>query len=149
LAAETINDRIKVTGTHPFYVQRAKKITLAEVQNLKKGDRLIDLENLSIDISSIEHINKTISVYNLIAINPNNNFYADGFLVHNKCGGGRGGFGRSRSGGRSATINEKTLAGFFEALIIVVVGLSTFAYWRQIHNLIIDISQVKLNNNQK
>jgi hypothetical protein len=132
-----INHQTKVTGTHPFYLQTTKGIRLTEVQNLNQGDRLINSENSSIVISSIEHIPQPISVYNLISINPNHNFYADGFLVHNKGSGGSGrGFLRGTSNSEPATINEKTLTGFIEALIILVVGLSVFAYWRQIYNFI-------------
>jgi hypothetical protein len=132
-----INHQTKVTGTHPFYLQTTKGIRLTEVQNLNQGDRLIASENILITISSIEHIPQPISVYNLISINPNHNFYADGFLVHNKGSGGSGsGFLRGTSNSETATINEKTLTGFIEALIILVVGLSVFAYWRQIYNFI-------------
>ena len=69
-----INHQTKVTGTHPFYVQTAKGIKLTEVQNLKKGDHLINQDNFLTTISSIEHITKLIAVYNLITINPNHNF---------------------------------------------------------------------------
>jgi hypothetical protein len=133
-----INHQTKVTGTHPFYLQTTKGIRLSEVQNLRQGNRSINSGNGSIVISSIEHIPQPISVYNLISINPNHNFYADGFLVHNKgSSGGGGGFLRvGRTGGEPATIKEKTLTGFIEALIILFVGLSVFAYWRQIYNFI-------------
>ncbi|WP_052055701.1 Hint domain-containing protein [Myxosarcina sp. GI1] len=86
-----INNKTKVTATHPVYVKTNEGIELKKVQNLNTGDRLINLENLPITISSIEHIKRSLSVYNLMAIEPNNNFYADGFLVHNKGGSGGGG----------------------------------------------------------
>ncbi|MDJ0574137.1 MAG: Hint domain-containing protein [Xenococcaceae cyanobacterium MO_234.B1] len=134
-----INHQTKVTGTHPFYIQTETGIKLTKVQNLRQGDRLIERDNSLKTISSIEHINKSISVYNLISINPNPNFYADGFLVHNKggsSGGGSYGFRGGGTGGYS-TINEKTFPGFLKALTIFIVGLSCIVYWQQIYNFII------------
>ena len=134
-----INHQIKVTGTHPFYVQTKSGIKLTEVQNLHLGDRLINQDNFLSSISSIQHIYQPILVYNLISINPHHNFYADGFLVHNKGGGGGGyyGFRGSGSGGGHATINKKTFPGFITALIIFVFGFSCLVYWQQIFNFII------------
>ena len=133
-----INHQTKVTGTHPFYVQTEKGIKLTEVQNLQKGARVINSENSLTTISSIEYISQPISVYNLISIHPNNNFYADGFLVHNKGGGSlAGGAGGGTGGGKGVTINAKTLPALLKALVILVAGLLPFAYWRQIYNLIL------------
>ncbi len=135
-----INHQTKVTGTHPFYLQTEQGIKLTEVQNLHQGDRLINRDNSLITISSIEHIKKPISVYNLISISPNHNFYADGFLVHNKGGGGggSGSFGGARgASGEYAVITEKNFFGFLKALIILISGLFCFIYWQQIYNFII------------
>ena len=133
-----INHQTQVTRSHPFYRQIATGIKLTEVQNLKQGDLLITPENSLSTISSIEHITKPISVYNLISINPNNNFYADGFLVHNKGAGGGGSFvgGHGYGGGTSSPIHEKTLPGLIKAFIILVALWFPFVYWQQIYNFI-------------
>jgi hypothetical protein len=132
-----INHRTKVTGTHPFYVKKDRETKLIEVQNLQKSDRLITQNNSLVIVSSIEHINQPISVYNLLSINPNHNFYADGFLVHNKGGTGRGSYGiKGGSSGNYATINQKTLPGLIKALIILVISSLCIGFWQQIWNFV-------------
>ncbi|MEI7604355.1 MAG: Hint domain-containing protein [bacterium] len=82
-----INNQTKVTATHPFYVHRGDETIIVEVQNLKSGDILIGNNQQDIVISTIQHIQEDLQVYNLINVTPNNNFYANGMLVHNKGGG--------------------------------------------------------------
>ena len=131
-----INHQTKVTGTHPFYLRTPKGIKVTQTQYLQQGDNLINQNNSWVKINSIEHIFESISVYNLISINPNHNFYADGFLVHNKGGGGGGGsYGRGGSGEYAVT--QKNFLGFIQALIILISGLSCILFWQQIYNLII------------
>ena len=131
-----INNLIKVTGTHPFYIKTSEDIKLTQVRDLHSGDRLIDQDNSLVAVDSIEHIYKSIAVYNLISINPNHNFYADGFLVHNKGGGGGGGgYGGGASGGQP-TVTEKNFLGFIQALALLTAGLSSILYWQQIYNFI-------------
>ena len=69
-----INRRTKVTGTHPFYVQKGAKIKLIEVKNIHQGNSLITPNNSWQIIDSIEHIKQPLTVYNLMAIDPNHNF---------------------------------------------------------------------------
>lgn len=76
-----INDAIKVTGTHPFYVLTPDEIKQVEVRQLKIGDRLLGKDS-NLRISSLRHVEAPITVYNLTAVTPNHNFYAGGFLVH-------------------------------------------------------------------
>ena len=131
-----INDLTKVTGTHPFYIKTSEGIKLTQVQDLHSGDRLIKPDNSLVTVDSIEHVYKSITVYNLISINPNHNFYADGFLVHNKGGGGGGGgYGGGASGGQP-TITEKNFFGVLQALALLTAGLSSILYWQQIYNFI-------------
>lgn len=99
-----INGTIEVTKDHPFYVRTAKGLELIEVKNLKVGDRLLSSSNNRLAhrvITSIDRIEKSLVVYNLIAVTPDRNFYANGILVHNK-GGGHGG-GGGGGGGRGYT----------------------------------------------
>ena len=136
-----INDRTKVTGTHPFYVKTNEGIKLTQVRDLRQGDRLIERDNSLITIDSIEHIFKSISVYNLIAIEPNHNFYADGLLVHNKGGGGGGGGYGGGGSGQNPTITEKNFLGFLQASVILISGLSCILFWEQIYNFLVYSSQ--------
>ena len=131
-----INERSSVTGTHPFYIKTSEGIKLTLVQDLHSGDRLIKQDNSLVTVDSIEHIYKSITVYNLVSINPNHNFYADGFLVHNKGGGGGGGgYGGGASGGQP-TITEKNFFGVLQALALLTAGLSGILFWQQIYNFI-------------
>ena len=131
-----INDRSSVTGTHPFYIKTDRGIKLTLVRDLRQGDRLIKQDNSLVTVDSIEHIDKSITVYNLVSINPNHNFYADGFLVHNKGGGGGGGgYGGGASGGQPV-ITEKNFFGFLQALVLLAAGLSGILFWQQIYNFI-------------
>lgn len=47
-----INHQTRVTGTHPFYLQKDKRIKLTKVKNLHQGDILIDRDGSLITISS-------------------------------------------------------------------------------------------------
>ena len=132
-----INHQTKVTGTHPFYVKTNEEIKLTQVRDLHQGDRLINRDNSLITIDSIEHILKSISVYNLIAIEPNHNFYADGLLVHNKGGGGGGGGYGGGGSGQHPIITEKNFLGFLQASVILISGLSCIFFWQQIYNFFI------------
>ncbi|NER78991.1 MAG: hypothetical protein F6K42_05310 [Leptolyngbya sp. SIO1D8] len=134
-----INDTTQVTGSHPFYVQKADVLELTEVHNLKKGDHLIGENNTQIEISSIQHIKASLTIYNLINITPAHNFYANGILVHNKGGGGGsgGGSGGSAYGGAgTVTLNKKTVPGFMLSLLLLVLGSIPFAFLREIYNAI-------------
>ena len=132
-----VNDRTKVTGTHPFYLKTSEGIKLIRVRDLHSGDRLIKQDSSLVTVNSIEHIYESITVYNLIFIDPNHNFYADGFLVHNKGGGGGGGGGYGAGGGGGQpTVTEKNFIGFLQALALLTAGLSGILYWQQIYNFV-------------
>jgi hypothetical protein len=102
-----INNKTKVTGGHPFYIRNNGNIELKEVANLRIGDKLISENNSEIQVNSIDIKREKTLVYNLVNVIPNNNYFADGVLVHNKGGGGGGGgggFSSSRySSGSSST----------------------------------------------
>ncbi len=138
-----INGKIKVTGTHPFYVQTPTGFNLIEAQYLKIGDRLVGEKETDLIISHINHINKTITVYNLIFVNPNHNFFADGILVHNKGGGGGSGGGTgggsTRGGSDHPAVsldNSKTFFKFILAFTILTAVYLPIAFWREIYNLL-------------
>ncbi|RKX81170.1 MAG: hypothetical protein DRP57_12215 [Spirochaetes bacterium] len=75
-----INNQIKVTGIHPFYVDGEWK----KVRDLKVGMNLFDGKN-EIAIISIRHIklNHSVNVYDL-RVDEYHNYFAQGILVHNK-----------------------------------------------------------------
>ncbi|MDD5361343.1 MAG: polymorphic toxin-type HINT domain-containing protein [Ignavibacteria bacterium] len=74
-----INDEIKVTENHPFYVN-GKWI---KVKDIKKGDFLMDKELNPVEVFSIEMINQNTKVYNLEVDNIHT-FFVHSILVHNK-----------------------------------------------------------------
>jgi hypothetical protein len=140
-----INETLKVTGTHPFYIQTSTGIDLVEARRLKVGDRLVGEDAATHIISSIEHINKLITVYNLISINPQHNFYANKILVHNKGGGGGGGghggggrgfSGGGHGGGSSAPITKKTIYSLAFVGMLLLAILVPFGFRREIYNSI-------------
>ncbi|MEL6401879.1 MAG: Hint domain-containing protein [Cyanobacteria bacterium J06626_4] len=121
-----INDAIKVTGTHPFYVLTSEAIKQVEVRQLKIGDQLLGKES-NLRISSLQHFDEPITVYNLISVTPDHNFYAGDFLVHNKGGGG---IASSTVGGRSF------VSPGFRTVLFLVVGLLPWAFLLEIYNFI-------------
>ncbi|MDV3348819.1 Hint domain-containing protein [Leptothoe sp. LEGE 181152] len=133
-----INDATQVTGSHPFYVQTTQGLELVQVHNLKIGDHLIGENNASVEISSIQHIQAPLKIYNLVEITPSHNFYADGILVHNKGGGG----GVAGSGGAYGKANgavgldDKNLPRLILSLFLLIAGLIPFAFLREIYNSI-------------
>jgi len=78
-----INDTIKVTGEHPFYTNKG----IVEVQNFDSTHTLINTNGEKISIGNFKKIQESVTVYNLLDVLPNNNYYAEKFLVHNKGGG--------------------------------------------------------------
>lgn len=141
-----INNTLKVTGTHPFYIQTSTRIDLVEARRLKVGNRLVGENIDAFIISSIEHINKPITVYNLISINPQHNFYANKILVHNKGGSGGGGghgggsgrgfSGGGHGGGSSAPITKKTIYSLAFVDMLLLAVLVPFGFQREIYNSI-------------
>lgn len=136
-----INNSIKVTGTHPFYVKQGEALTLLQVQNLSAGDQLWRADNTPTTITSVIHVNRPIKVYNLLSITPDHNFYAEGILVHNKGGGGGSGGGGSNGaagyGGRGVTIiSKKTLPGLMLSVAVLVIVLTPFSFLSEIYNFI-------------
>lgn len=101
-----LNDSLKVTSTHPLYIKSGDKIETKEVASLKIGDNLItDIGYQT--IYKIEFIYKEVVVYNLINVEPNHNYYANNYLVHNK-GSSSGGRGGSSSSAKSSSSSKSS-----------------------------------------
>jgi uncharacterized membrane protein YgcG len=141
-----INSTIKVTGTHPFYVQQGNKLNLVEVHKLRLNDKLLGQNDTQIAIDKIEHINAPLKVYNLLSITPDHNFYAGGILVHNKGGGGGGGggggsysysssgrYGYGSGGSRTFTTSPISI---LEPFTILLLALLPIAFFREIWNFV-------------
>ena len=83
-----INNKIKVTGEHPFYVEDEDlNLVIRKVEDLIIGDYLRNREGYSEQIKSIQYVTDDAKIYNLINVDPNHNYYAADILVHNKGGG--------------------------------------------------------------
>lgn len=72
---------IITTHEHPFFVQGKGWVKAGELQELDVCKKVDGSESL---ISTVEILDETHKVYNLLSISDNHNFYANGILVHNK-----------------------------------------------------------------
>lgn len=66
----------------PFFTSTKYQLTtsLAEV-----GDSIVKQDNTTANISLIENVEGTFNVYNLVSVEANHNYFANEFLVHNRC----------------------------------------------------------------
>ena len=80
-----LNDTLKVTGTHPFYVKDNSKegYSWVEVKDLKFGDKLFTKKGKIKKLRSIKKVDNPLIVYNM-EVEGQHNYFAGGFLVHNK-----------------------------------------------------------------
>ena len=122
----TPNIVVRVTAEHPFYVGNG---TFKTLEALKVGDRIFAFDGRGLGAEPIEGIavvHQKVLVYNLQTDAPNT-FLANGFLVHNKGGGGGGGGGFGGGGfhgggyyGGSGSSSGSDFAGFLVFLGIVL-----------------------------
>ena len=78
-----INGIIKTTSAHPFYSD-GKWI---EAGSLSIGDKILHVDGLEHTIETIELSDEAVTVYNF-EVDGTHNYFAEGYLVHNKIGGG-------------------------------------------------------------
>ncbi len=86
---KTDANEVRATAEHPFYVGGG---AFKEVRFLKEGETVYVGEEGSLQpaqIVSIERIDSPTIAYNL-SVDTARTFFADGFAVHNKSGGGTG-----------------------------------------------------------
>jgi hypothetical protein len=74
-----INDIIKTTYYHPFYSE-GEWIKAGE---LSIGDKILHVDGAEHKVSSIETFDDNVDVYN-IEVDGTHNYFAEGYLVHNK-----------------------------------------------------------------
>lgn len=88
------NKELLLTSNHPVYtpngwksidpIAGAKDAPKEKVSQLTIVDKLFDIDGKTIQILEIQYIPATFVVYSPAGVNPYENFYANGFLVHNK-----------------------------------------------------------------
>lgn len=75
-----INERIKVTPEHRFWVNNKEWIA---AKNIKIGDYLLNSNAEKVFVTSKEPISKKVTVYNLELKGRYHNYFAEDVLVHN------------------------------------------------------------------
>jgi len=92
----TLENGETLTGTpdHPIYVvgkgyssldpEVSMKDSGIEASQIEVGDKLLHYDGYEVPITNIERLDKVVTVYNLSNVEGNHNFYANGFLVHNR-----------------------------------------------------------------
>lgn len=76
-----INNKLKVTDNHPVWVNG---ISWKRVDELKENDWLLNPKGKKVLINSIEKKVGNYTVYNLGLGGPNNNYFTEKILVHNR-----------------------------------------------------------------
>lgn len=76
-----INGVLKVTGNHPVW---ANDEAWRKVEELAVNDWLLDRNGNKVIISSLEKKTGEYPVYNLGLDGPNNNYFSENILVHNR-----------------------------------------------------------------
>jgi hypothetical protein len=87
---------LELTREHPLYTKEGWKSLSPEetvlensalkVKVLDFGDKVLNSEGDYVEIVSIDYAEKEVQTYNLKSVSEYNNFYADGYLAHNKGG---------------------------------------------------------------
>ena len=76
-----------MTDVHPSVILgNINKINknASKVKDLKPEQKVLNFDNDEIKIKEIIEEEKEVIVYNLLSVEPNNNYYANNILVHNK-----------------------------------------------------------------
>ena len=98
LVRYTLSDGTTIVSTydHPYYTKELKLASYKpdwtneryeiplEVCQIKIGDELLKLNRESLEIVSIEELERVKTQTYIISVEGNRNFYANGVLVHNK-----------------------------------------------------------------
>ena len=76
-----LNGNIKTTSVHPFYSDG----NWIEAGDLSIGDKILHVDGLEHTIETIELSDESVTVYNF-EVDGTHNYFAEGYLVHNKAG---------------------------------------------------------------
>tara|TARA_A100001515_G_scaffold71513_1_gene56896 strand:- start:2062 stop:3204 length:1143 start_codon:yes stop_codon:yes gene_type:complete len=77
-----VNDKIKATWEHPFFVLRNGNYSFQQTLSLKVGDKVFTTENDFIDITSVVRVDEELETVN-INCEPYDVYFAEGILLHN------------------------------------------------------------------
>ncbi|MBR9692184.1 hypothetical protein GOV06_05365 [Candidatus Woesearchaeota archaeon] len=87
---------LQLTEEHPLYTRNgwksispeatAKENAQLDVGEIKIGDEVLNSEGKFIEIIDMSYEEKSVQTYNLKSVSEYNNFFANGFLAHNKGG---------------------------------------------------------------
>jgi len=77
-----VNDSLKVTWEHPFFVLRNGSYKFIKTLELQVGDKIFGTNNQFTNITSIESVIKEIETVN-INVEPYDVYFAEGILLHN------------------------------------------------------------------
>jgi len=132
---KTRNSAVHVTAEHPFYVGNG---TFKTLEVLKVGDCIFALNGRRLSrqaIESIATVRAKVFVYNLQTDAPNT-FLANGFLVHNKGGGGHGGGGgfHGSGGSHGGSGNDSWIGLVFALVFLSIIVISKLAQRKQRRN---------------
>ena len=98
---------ITTTPEHPFFIE-GQWVKAGELQ---VGDNTHKLDGSKLAISEIELIEEPHTVYNLLDVGSNHNFYANETLVHNKVGGSPQSVSRKAFGAVTLTYEPWSVSG--------------------------------------
>ena len=75
------DNTITTTYEHPFFIVGKNWV---KAKDLLIGDIALNVNGRQTTLKQIEYCDDTQTVYNLLSVSPNHNFYANNILVHNK-----------------------------------------------------------------
>ncbi|MBW2965784.1 carboxypeptidase regulatory-like domain-containing protein [Candidatus Woesearchaeota archaeon] len=104
---------LDLTREHPLYTEEgwkslspeatADENAQLEVDQLKIGDKVLNKAGKYVEIVDIDFVKKIVKTYNLKKVSEYNNFFANGFLAHNK------GSSRHRGDSFDIEVSEDTI----------------------------------------
>ena len=72
---------VTTTSEHPFFINEKGWVV---AKNIKVGDVCMKDDKTYVTIVSIKEYSDSHTVYNLLSVSENHNFFANKILVHNK-----------------------------------------------------------------
>ena len=98
-----LNDKLRVTSEHPLFIKKGSgfigwgsfdpeasyedhnlKYLNLEIKKIELGDYLQRYDNTWERVNSFIFVEENVQTYNLVGLIPYSNYFADGFLAHNK-----------------------------------------------------------------
>jgi len=98
-----LNDRLKLTSEHPLYFRDQSGVegwgaidpvasrhdhmlqyADFNIGQINVGDEILKADYTWEKVDSLEYTSRSTQTYNLVGLHPYNNYFADGYLAHNK-----------------------------------------------------------------